>query len=373
MFNKLFVKDAYYNHEFLHHINKINMRRGYFYARIIFVIELMMLILSFISPNFFRVESLEIYRYHYLSILIYSGIMAIITKLYKEKYIRLYHYVMNITVFFGLFWGASISVLDLEASGTMSVYLTFVFMLSMVILTRPDVSLAQYIIIQLIFILSLKDNGRTVEVVMNSTIFIFFAWTVVRQQFNFTYNQFLKDKLIKEKNQELAERNEDLVRLSTTDHLTGMYNRYSMDNLLNTLWVESYSNQQNFVVFMIDIDYFKKFNDSYGHVIGDACIVAVSDILKSVSKKYNGYGFRYGGDEFCLLFTNQDAALIEAEIHQRTDDMPLYYQNEKVSVSLSIGLVSDIPVKHHQPWHVVDLADQKLYEVKSKRKRRKDD
>lgn len=373
MFNKLFVRDAYGNSEFIHHINKVNMRRGHFYARIIFVIELIMLGLSFISPNFFRVESLEIYRYHYFSILIYSGLMIFITSLYHEKHMKLYHYVMNITIFFGLFWGASVSVLDLEAGGTMSVYLTFVFMLSMAILTRPDISFVQYIIVQLIFVFSLKHNGRSVEVIMNSTIFVFFAWTVVRQQFNLTYNQFLKDRLIQEKNQELALRNEDLIRLSTTDHLTGMYNRYSMDDLLNKLWHESYAKQYNFVVFMIDIDYFKKFNDTYGHVIGDACIVAVSDILKAVGEKYKGYAFRYGGDEFCLLFTNQEASIIEKEIHQRTDDMPLYYENEKVSVSLSIGLVSDIPVKHSQPWRAVDLADKALYAVKSKRNRRKDD
>jgi diguanylate cyclase (GGDEF)-like protein len=373
MFNKLLIKEAYRDIEFEHHINTINAKRGSLYGKIIFILEVIMLSLSFISPDFFQVESLKIYRVHFFSLMVYAGIMVFISKYYQKKYIKLYRPMMNLTVFFGLLWGASISVLDLKAGGTMSVYLTFVFMLSMAILTRPDFSFLHYIIVQIVFILGISDLVRYVEVILNSSIFILFAWTVARQQYQITYNQFLKDKIINDNHNELEARNKDLVRLSTTDHLTGLFNRYSMDGILKEVWQSCYKKQKNVIVLMIDIDYFKKFNDTYGHVIGDACIVAVADILNKVSDAFEGFAFRYGGDEFCMLFASDDPKPILKAIHDATDHMPIYYKKEKVPVSLSIGYSSDVPSQHTDPWHAIDLADKALYQVKSKRNRRKED
>ena len=158
------------------------------------------------------------------------------------------------------------------------------------------------------------------------------------------------------------------------DHLTGVYNRYSLDDILAKKWMEAYVHQTTIAVLMIDIDSFKKFNDTYGHIQGDNCLKSVSKILLSVSDRYDGYTFRYGGDEFCMIFSNQKyiESIID-DINKSISEQEFKINEEVIPIRLSIGMFAEIPEKDNDQWCCIDRADQALYQEKSHRYRRKNE
>jgi len=101
---------------------------------------------------------------------------------------------------------------------------------------------------------------------------------------------------------ELTELNNELLRLSTTDMLTGLYNRRKFKHEASRIWNDR--DQPPFVVAMIDVDYFKNFNDSAGHAAGDACLVAVAHALEGALRSDRDRAARYGGEEFVVLIPN---------------------------------------------------------------------
>ena len=125
---------------------------------------------------------------------------------------------------------------------------------------------------------------------------------------------------------------------------------------------------------MIDIDNFKQINDSYGHIFGDTCLVYIADLLKKFVKDHQGYGFRYGGDEFCLIFDeDQSAKMLLDHLNKSTDQMLIDSENGQISLSLTIGMASQVPKTTNDSWQLIHKADAALYHMKSNKKRRKTD
>lgn len=375
MIKRLFHKDSFKDLE-REKLLFENMSRIKFFTMVIIVLECFFIGVSFVLPEIYTEGMRHIYQIHYVVLLIGSSLLHIATASYlkHKRYHIKYEIMIYVSLFACIIWGASISLLDLQANISMTVYLTFLFISSFVILIRPDITMLALATIQVVFMMRIPDSPMRFAHQINSSIFVLFTWFVGRYQYFLITERIKKDGIIEEKNRILEKQNQELARVMMVDHLTGVYNRYSLEDILAKKWMEAYIHQHNFIVLMIDIDDFKLFNDSYGHISGDACLKQVSQVLKEVTNKYEGFLFRYGGDEFCLIFTQTEYVdCIIDELHESVRKSDFKIENETVSLGLSIGKYECVPQQAHDEWQSIEKADQALYAVKAKRKRRKTD
>jgi diguanylate cyclase (GGDEF)-like protein len=163
-------------------------------------------------------------------------------------------------------------------------------------------------------------------------------------------------------NEELRERNKELRTLSITDSLTGLYNRTRLPELLAKELARSRRHQHPFSLLMVDIDHFKRFNDSHGHQAGDEMLRRFAEILKSSIRSCD-FGARYGGEEFLIMLTETGAegALGFAEKLRRSVEE--FRLNGERAVTVSIGAAS-FPDHGGDVDSIISQADAALYRCK---------
>jgi len=161
-----------------------------------------------------------------------------------------------------------------------------------------------------------------------------------------------------------------LKELSVTDELTGLHNRRFLNERLNNEWTRGIRSQQPLSLILLDIDFFKQYNDTYGHTAGDECLKSVASILQRSLLRSSDAATRYGGEEFCLLLPNTPlegafdvADRIRSSIKRL--DIPHNASNVSSTVTLSDGIASLIPSSHAKSSLLVSMADEALYEAKA--------
>ena len=162
-------------------------------------------------------------------------------------------------------------------------------------------------------------------------------------------------------------REEEKIRLENvaiqksaeTDFLTGIPNRYAIDRYLEFYFSEAKKNQVRLGIGIIDIDEFKKYNDTYGHAQGDECLIGVAKALETVSKKHGLFVGRYGGDEFILIYYD----LRDKEINAIEKDIM-----NAVSVDVTHGFCNEIPNIEAKVYDYLAQADSRLYDKKLSKK-----
>lgn len=178
---------------------------------------------------------------------------------------------------------------------------------------------------------------------------------------------------VQERTQELEVLNRKLAELSTTDALTGLKNRRLLDQSLQEALVRCTRYQQELSVILIDIDHFKRFNDTYGHLAGDACLRAVARKIDGDLRWPSDLAARYGGEEFCILLpeTREDGARIVAErIRSTIEQMEIEIEGTWVKVTISLGVTTLLPTPELKMTDVLASADEALYSAKSQGRNR---
>jgi len=168
---------------------------------------------------------------------------------------------------------------------------------------------------------------------------------------------------------ELKRARDLLERMTAIDGLTGIANRRRFDTVLAEEWSRAVRGRRWLTVAMCDIDQFKRFNDTYGHVHGDACLRAVAAALAGAMSRPGDLAARYGGEEFGLVIPETDAAGAEVLLTGLLDEVAaLGIEHAGVAaggrLSVSVGSVSALPVADAEPAELVELADRLLYEAK---------
>ena len=162
--------------------------------------------------------------------------------------------------------------------------------------------------------------------------------------------------------------NAELQRLSTTDSLTGIANRRALDDFLSREWRRCLRMEKPLSLVMLDIDYFKLFNDKYGHQAGDDCLKQVAAQIARAAPRASDLAARYGGEEFMLVLgeTDNDGALWMAErVRQMIGDLKVaHYATDSKFVSVSCGVVSVLPDDKHSIETLIQSADAALYQAK---------
>jgi diguanylate cyclase (GGDEF)-like protein len=162
----------------------------------------------------------------------------------------------------------------------------------------------------------------------------------------------------------------DLLRsLVFIDGLTGVANRRRFDEALAAEWRHCRRNGAPLALLMIDIDFFKLYNDHYGHPAGDACLQTVGVTLKQAFGRSHDLVARYGGEEFACLMPECDraGALAKAEaLRVAIEQLAIPHAASPVApgVTLSIGVAVVVPGDQDQPRDLVSLADHALYQAK---------
>ncbi len=163
--------------------------------------------------------------------------------------------------------------------------------------------------------------------------------------------------------------NQILVEKSEMDPMTKLANRFRLNDYSENVFTEAYNRQTSLCVFIMDVDYFKEFNDNYGHQRGDECLIAVADCMRKIADKHDGFAARYGGDEFVLIFEDTDfeqAVSYAQELKNLILEKNIDHAFSKAipQVSLSQGICCDVPRKNTRMWDFLHKADENLYSIK---------
>ncbi len=163
---------------------------------------------------------------------------------------------------------------------------------------------------------------------------------------------------------QLEKANEELNTLATTDSLTGVYNRRHFFNLVNSEIAKMSRHDRHVSIMMLDIDNFKKINDTYTHAGGDIAIKALITCIKQVCRSYDIVG-RLGGEEFAICSPYADlegAKNIAARIRASCEEQELHFQGRTFSITVSIGVTE---LKHNEIFDsALQRADELLYKAK---------
>jgi len=184
--------------------------------------------------------------------------------------------------------------------------------------------------------------------------------------------QHVRDGLemqVEMRTQELAKVNAKLQVLSSLDGLTGLANRRYLDEFWEREWQRGQRQGTSVALIMIDLDYFKGYNDAYGHLVGDDCLKLVASTLKTTLKRKTDLAARYGGEEFAVLLPETDiegAAILAEEIRIKIEALGIKHEKSLISqvVTVSLGVAAIIPQQGMEATQMIAIADSALYQAK---------
>lgn len=167
-------------------------------------------------------------------------------------------------------------------------------------------------------------------------------------------------------------KNKELLQTALHDMLSGLPNRAFLNEQADIWYSEAVKGETLFGVELLDIDFFKKYNDTYGHLAGDECIRKVAGVLQSVAEK-DVFCARYGGDEFMLLFRNktmEEIKTLQETIKSRVRKLSISHEQigREEHLSVSQGAVYKKPSAENRLWDFMSWADKALYYVKKNKK-----
>lgn len=156
---------------------------------------------------------------------------------------------------------------------------------------------------------------------------------------------------------------------ATRDGLTGISNRFRFDEFLSHEWRSAVRNKQSISLLMLDIDAFKAYNDTYGHLAGDTCIRTVAKVVEKSVLRSTDFVARYGGEEFAVILPGSDikgAEAVAERIRHHVEVLHIPNENSSVGeyVTVSVGAASLVPNEDDKLEDFIEVADQNLYKCK---------
>jgi len=168
---------------------------------------------------------------------------------------------------------------------------------------------------------------------------------------------------------ELMEKNDELRRLTNVDGLTGLSNRRYLGECLVAEWQRAVREQLPLSLLMCDVDHFKTYNDTYGHIRGDEVLKSVADALQRTARRPTDVAARYGGEEFALVMpaTPSGGAEAQAERFRRSvEELAIPHSGSATGpcVTVSVGCATLVPSRDLAVTNLIEAADAALYEAK---------
>ena len=227
-------------------------------------------------------------------------------------------------------------------------------------LTRPLEQLSKYFSDDKEYSLTAEDSQVSEEIVELTE-------QLVKSKNIMMDFQFHLKKQVEEKTSQLQHLNEQLYTLAQKDGLTNLLNRSGFDELANASYRNCVRNDIPISMVLVDIDFFKKINDTHGHPFGDKCIVAIADTLTKFCKRETDLIGRYGGEEFIVMLvgsTVEEHHTLIKMILATIEKMTIKVDDASVNMTVSVG-VSSLKKNFNMSFQgIVNSADEQLYKSK---------
>ena len=178
------------------------------------------------------------------------------------------------------------------------------------------------------------------------------------------------EERVAERTAELAKANKKLEILSNLDGLTGLPNRRKFDAFYQSAWQQACESALPLAIIMLDVDWFKNFNDRYGHQEGDDCLRRISRILEQITGSSQGLAARYGGEEFVVVLPGcegPEALTVAQKIGKAVEDAGIPHDKIQATgvVTVSAGVAFCYPATGQNPEDLLKKADAALYKAKA--------
>lgn len=275
------------------------------------------------------------------------------------KYHMNYYYLTLIYAYFFLLWGVVVTFLDQQLYSNMNAMVMNMIVISSFFYIRPKDSLVLFIFNSFVFLFLIhlfQENRETLigHYFNGSVIFAFITMASI-VSYSIYYRNY-KNKMALEK-------------AAYYDSLTGLLNRRGIEGFMQTLENENISNNDVLTIMLIDIDYFKEYNDYYGHICGDKVLIKIGELLNSISEQRQDCAIRFGGEELLLLSLNQENESLQwgELIREAVENLKIKHKASKVSpyITVSIGVVQDNFENLDWVYTQISKADKALYQAKS--------
>ena len=168
----------------------------------------------------------------------------------------------------------------------------------------------------------------------------------------------------------LYQQTKQLRELTNIDGLTLIANRRHFDNFLENEWRRCLRSQASLSLIMIDIDFFKLYNDHYGHLKGDEVLKSVAQVINHFSQRPGDLACRFGGEEFVMILSRTDyesAHTLANKVREKVESLAIPHEKSEVKnvITISLGVSSVVPNRNDTSQHLTELADKKLYKAKA--------
>jgi diguanylate cyclase (GGDEF)-like protein/PAS domain S-box-containing protein len=179
----------------------------------------------------------------------------------------------------------------------------------------------------------------------------------------------------KKNEQKLIYLQQELEEMSFKDSLTGVANRRMFNSVLDTEWANARRNDQTLSLIIFDIDFFKQYNDHYGHLQGDECLKQVAKILNSAATRPRDFFARFGGEEFMMILPETDkksAYMIAERCLGMIASEQIAHEKSQIgkTLTVSLGVGTVVPSKGKDALQFIDTVDKRLYKAKQQGRNR---
>lgn len=173
----------------------------------------------------------------------------------------------------------------------------------------------------------------------------------------------------KQTEEQLIRLQKELEEYSYKDGLTGINNRRMFDSIMDIEWANAQRTQRPLSLILLDIDFFKQYNDHYGHIRGDDCLKRVGQALTQAATRPRDFLARFGGEEFVLVLPETDeksAKKIAERCRRAIRKQQIVHEHSTVAqiLTISLGVGTLIPAPHSAPLAFIDAVDRLLYKAK---------
>ena len=270
-----------------------------------------------------------------------------------------------------LLWSACLTLYDQRVSDNLSIYVTTAVYIGMLLYIHPRLSVPCYVLCQIILSsgflwFHLAKDRDSYGNLVNSFGITMIGLFLSLLRFRTLRLEFLNRIALDQKNREILLQTEKLNYMANHDALTGVFNRNHLNEWSGRLFQTG--REQTVAAFMIDIDFFKQYNDTFGHVAGDECLKTVAKALDSPNP--DGILVRFGGEEFLFLLTppsqeSSDTDGFAKRLCQCIEERAIPSSVPGKSVTVSVGYSQKEIQDENEFWSLINEADEALYRAKA--------
>ena len=373
-----------------------NVRRSTLFAKVILGIESVLAAIDLVASVMKAHESFHFSFYflmYMLMIVLNLGVLHM-AKRYKSwkgtTHQKIVYYETLFVIYAVLFmvWGSIITLVDQRLYGQPMAFVVNVISLSVVFYFRNKLLLIPYLFATLVLFAGLPFFQSSSNVLIghyiNLSIFLFFSWVATRILYITFFGSLYRKVLLSKSNERLQEEieenqrvheqlssaNKELLRLSFVDELTGIPNRRALYQRVDELLIQEHGADTPVSLIMIDIDYFKLFNDNYGHIEGDKVIKAIGEEISKTIRHVMDFACRVGGEEFLFVAYNTNSSEITQlaeKIRTGVSGLAIRHEYSAINdvVTVSLGTATGVIKESRQFTDLMRLADESLYVAKS--------